>query len=203
MPSLIKYFLFLLADIAIIGCILHFVISMLRGHDPFGRDPVFIWGRDRREFLARSYYFAVMLSVGLALYGSLIFLFLWMPHRWVTYGEEGDPEWIARVLSALGAFAGMGAFMHSLTTAQAKISELDDWKLHAEKERAFEWLIRAELTQIGLMIRSAERETDVFARLERNIDKAEKGYKINRRDSEVCRDMLSAFRAARGHISPG
>ena len=53
------------------------------------------------------------------------------------------------------------------------------------------------------MIRSAERETDVFARLERNIDKAEKGYKINRRDSEVCRDMLSAFRAARGHISPG
>jgi hypothetical protein len=166
MPSLIKYFLFLLADIAIIGCILHFVISMLRGHDPFGRDPVFIWGRDRREFLARSYYFAVMLSVGLALYGSLIFLFLWTPHRWVIYGEEGDPEWIARVLSALGAFAGMGAFMHSLTTAQAKI-------------------------------------TDVFARLERNIDKAEKGYKINRRDSEVCRDMLSAFRAARGHISPG
>jgi hypothetical protein len=49
MPSLIKYVLFLLADLAIIGCILHFVISALRGHAPFERDPVFIWGYDQRE----------------------------------------------------------------------------------------------------------------------------------------------------------
>ena len=31
MPSLIKYFLFLLADIAIIGCILHFVLVCFGG----------------------------------------------------------------------------------------------------------------------------------------------------------------------------
>jgi hypothetical protein len=90
MPSLIKYVLLLQADLTIIGCILHCFISMLRGRAPFQRDPVFIWGYDRRSLLAYSYYGVTILSIGLALYGALIFLFSWMPHRWVVYGEDSD-----------------------------------------------------------------------------------------------------------------
>jgi hypothetical protein len=160
---------------------------------------VFIWGYDQRELLLYSYLGAVALSVGLALYGSLIFLFSWMPHRWVTYGEEGDPIWKAALLSGMGAFFGTGALLDGLIKAQAKISELDRWKLHAEKKRAFEELIKHELAEIGSMLRYSALERDVFVRLERKIDEAEKVHKIYPGDAEVCRDLLATFRTARGN----
>jgi hypothetical protein len=65
-----------------------------------------------------------MISFGLAVYGALVFLFSWMPHRWVSYSEDGDPMWMAANLAGLGAFFGVIALLQFLMKKHGDFLEI-------------------------------------------------------------------------------
>jgi hypothetical protein len=149
MPSVIKYSLFVLADLAILGFIVHYTLSMLRGQTSL------MERLDRMrhpgtfdKLKVGSYYVAVLLSFGLALYGALVFLFSWMPYEWLHYDQDGDEYWMASWLAGMGAFFGTGFLLYGLEKTNAKILKLGDLQLGEAKERAFVKLIKNELDQI-------------------------------------------------------
>ena len=95
-----------------------------------------------------SYYGAVLLSFGLAVYGALFFLFSWMPYEWLHYDEDGDEYWMASWLAGMGAFFGTGFLLYGLEKTKAKILKLGDLQLGEAKARTFEKLIKSELAEI-------------------------------------------------------
>jgi hypothetical protein len=207
MPSVIKYSLFVLADLAIIGFIIHFGYSTLTVQGSIALER----SARRRKFPTRfdklkegSYYVAVFLSLGLALYGVLVFLFSWMPHQWVSYDEDGDrPMWMAANLAGIGAFFGAVALMSFLMKTHGQFLELHRLQQRQAKADAFDKLLNYELTQIRLMLqRSGGLDADVPVWIERAIDKAEKDHTIFDEDAEVCRDLLNIFRMARAAPLP-
>jgi hypothetical protein len=185
MPSVIKYSLFVLADVAIIGCIVHFGYSTLTPRASIALE----------EFMARSsrpgstridqlkggsYLLAVFISLALAMYGSLRFLFAWTPNA----GE----------LSAFTAFMGTIASMgFVLTNTKA---DLYRSQLREAKEEAFKKLIRTALTGIGPIARHPELEANRLASLKCEIDEAEKSRTIYEEDAALCRYLLNVFEAA-------
>jgi len=180
MPSVIWYGLLLAADIAIIGLIVNFTLSMLRGGAAFQR---FMAGNGG-EFNKYSFYtLAVLFSFGFALYGALLFLFSWMPHWWL-YGEG----WMAQLLAGLGAFWGAFALPYFLKETQAKFLELHRSKLQL---KAFETRLPEFAGCFGKY-----PEQDAFARLKREIDEGEKSHTMYQEDVEVCRYLLHIFRKA-------
>lgn len=183
MPSVIKYTLFLLADVAIIWLIVHFTLSMLRGGEAFQR---FMAGNGGSFNKYSFYTLAVLLSFGFALYGALLFLFSWMPHWWL-YGEG----WMAQLLAGLGAFWGAFALPYFLKETQAKFLELRRSKLRA---KAFETRLPEFAGCFGKY-----PEQDAFARLKREIDEAEKSHTMYQEDIEVCRYLLAVFR--KSHVA--
>jgi len=112
MANLLEYGLLLTADLVIIGCVVHYFVTALHWHSlPIDE----AWRH--RSTLARldklkmySYYAVLWVGIGLALYGSLRFLFSWMPHRWV----DDNGNWIGMFPSIMGAFFGMGALVSGL-----------------------------------------------------------------------------------------
>jgi hypothetical protein len=222
MPSLIKYVLFLAADLMIIGCLIHFTYSTLYGRtelEQFARRAYSSFRTRGDEIKVYSYYVVVFLSGGLALYGALLFLFSWMPHRWVTYSDDGDPTWNAEMFAFMGAVAGTLALMQGLLHAYAKILELHRAQ---PRHKKFEDLIKRELSQIDSMLRYPARARnfqmgdvshrrlleerdhqlrDTLPRLEHEIDEAETKFEIFRENAEVCRRLISTFRTAYGHAT--
>jgi hypothetical protein len=195
MPSVIKYCLFLMADLAIIGFIVHFTFCSLRGKEPI------VWGRPGHNSIKEhSHLLAVMFSFGLVLYGALVFLFSWMPDQWITYYEDGDQMRTAESLAGTAALMGAFALPQVLTDTQAKFVKLN-WELDRLKGReasadAFE----RELSTMLQWFQSPGLQADVFVRLERAIDEAEKGY--DREQEQIYRNLLNVFQKARGAPSP-
>jgi hypothetical protein len=157
MPNVIKYSLLLVADLAIIGFIVHFTLSMMRGSNPADERLT----RQRHpgkldKLTAYSYFVAVLLSFGLALYGALLFLFSWMPYEWLHYDEDGDEYWMTSWLAGMGALFGTGFLLSGLEKTKAKILELGDLQLREAKAKAFEKQIKNELDQIRWILPHSE-----------------------------------------------
>src|SRR5215471_17003208 len=143
MPSVIKYTLFLLADLAIVGCIVHYGYSTLTvsgsvALDNFARRSESSFPKKYDKLKMNSYFVAGFISLGLALYGVLVFLFSWMPHRWVSYDDDGDPMWMAANLAGLGAFFGAVALLQFLMKTHGKFLELHRLQLRQAKADAFD-----------------------------------------------------------------
>jgi hypothetical protein len=160
MPSVIKHSLLLVADLAIIGFIVHYTLSMLRGSNAVEERLT----RQRHpgkldKLTAYSYYGAVLLSFGLALYGALLFLLSWMPYDWLHYDEDGD-DGSAVQLAVMGAFFGTGFLLSGLEKTKAKILELGRSQLREAKARAFENLIKKELYEIRWILPHSELKED-------------------------------------------
>jgi hypothetical protein len=191
MASLVKYAFLLVADLVIIGCVVHYILRMLHWHAPF--EERFLRYRKFEELKLNSYYAVVLLGISLTLYGSLIFLFSWMPHQWATYSEEGNPILISTMLSILGALFGTPALLVGLERTASKISELTFREAKAE---AFQKLIKQELDQFGRVLRHSELEAELLVKLENKIEEAEKSRTIYPEDAGVCRNLLSTLRMA-------
>ena len=198
MPSVIKYTLLLAADLVIIGCLVHFTFCTLRGSTALEEFTARSQASSARfdKLKAYSYFVVVLLGFGLALCGALIFLFSWMPDRWVTLGK--DLMWIPEGLLGTGVLFGTVALTQQLTKTHAKLLELHHSQLRLRKVNSFEQLIKRELAQIGRMLRRSKLEADALVGLGREIDEAEEGHKIYPQHVELCREMLDLFRIARG-----
>jgi hypothetical protein len=178
MANLLKYALLLAADLAIIGCVVHYCFRTLHWHTPF-EEPHY--RTPKLEKLKQySYYAVVLLGFALALYGSLIFLFSWMPHRW----HDEDGMWEATSISILGAFWGTLALLSGLGKTADKIFKL---KFREAKAEAFQKLIEQELDQFGWALRHPEQH---------KIEEAEKSRTIYDENARVCRNLVSSFRMA-------
>ncbi len=189
MPNLVKYALFLAADVAIIGCVTHYCFMKLHWHLP--SFPPF---KDRFHTLTNnSYCTIVVLGVALALYGSLSFLFSWMPQEWIEYDEDGNAIWIAETLSTVGAFFGMIGLLSGLEHSSNKLSEL---QIRAAKSAEFEKLIKRELNEIRWIVRDPEMAAKVLRTLELEIREADKKRLIYNDDAGVCLNMLGIFQTA-------
>lgn len=202
MPSLIKYAFFLAADLVIIGSLIHFTFSMCYGSTALEK----LATRTMRQETKGGYvYWAVVfLAVGIALYGALIFLFSWMPHRWVAYTEDGDPMWKAETLAGTLTLFGTMAFIQGLTHAHSRILELSESQSREEKAKAFKGLIEGELHLFAELLHYPEmyEAFEQFAlRLEHKIDEAERKFEIFPDNARVCRSLLATFRMARGRIT--
>jgi hypothetical protein len=44
--------------------------------------------------------------MGIAIFEGCVFILSWMPRRWVAFGEDGDPIWLANFIAGLAAFFG-------------------------------------------------------------------------------------------------
>lgn len=186
MANLARYSLLLVADSVIIGCLVHYCLSTLYWHVPTPLGVPHYSLRTRFERLkAYSYVGLVLLSFGFALYGSLIFLFSWMPHRWASYDEDGDPIWIATGLAGMGALAGAVALADGLEKTVDKVSKL-------RMAEAFEKLIKQEVDQLGAAY--PKLTADLLAKLEHQIEAAVNTRTIYIEDARVCRDLLDIFR---------
>jgi len=189
MANLFMYTLLFAADLAIIGFVTHYFVKTLHWHMPSYAPQSTAPTLEKLKI--NGYYLIVLMGVGLALYGALIFLFSWMPRQWVNYDEDGDPIWVAQWLASLGAFFGAFALLGALEKApelQKQISRLQD---HVTKAEAFNKLIRREIDQYSWITRMPETDRqNSFVRLDREIDEA----KIFAEDARVCRDLLRILR---------
>jgi hypothetical protein len=173
MANLVKYILLLAADLVIIGCLVRYCLSTLHWHVPTLLGARGYSLRTSFERLkAYSYVGLVLLSFVLAVYGSLIFLFSWMPR------SDNVVGW-----SWIGAFVGAVALVSGLENTVEKASKL-------QMAEAFEGLIKQEVDQI----RGRELITaDLLAKLEQQIEAAVNNRTIYIEDARVCRDLLDIF----------
>jgi hypothetical protein len=132
--TILKDALFLMFDIAIIGCAVSFFYMCLfkptdfvelkqKAGAPLYRLRGLPW-RDFQAYRLRvnaiAYLLMAWLGVGLCLYGGLIRLFAWFPRFWVT--EDGI--WMAQGISALLAFMGSMALIEITMGTAHKLNDL-------------------------------------------------------------------------------
>jgi hypothetical protein len=200
MPALVKYALLSAADLMIIGVLVHYFLAMLHWYTPPFEQPY----RDRYrtptrvEKLKKYSYFAVLfVGTFLALYGALSFLFSWMPHRWGTFDDDGEWTTTAHGLSMLGAFVGMFTLLFGLEKTVEKVSEISELKLRQSKSEAFCKLLQREVGHFGRMLAYPETAAaDHLARVEQEIEEAEKSGTVYYEDARICRDLVGTLRRA-------
>jgi hypothetical protein len=193
MPALAKYALLSLADLTIIGVVVHYFLARLRWYTP-----VFTPHLDRDlsyfDHLKRISYFAVVgAGIFIGLYGAFDLLFSWMPHGWGGYDEDGEWESTASYLSGLGAFFGGVALIGGLESMAEKVSEL---QLRQSKSKAFNELIKREVAHFGWILSWPETAADHLARLEQEIEQAQRSGAVDFEDARICGDLIGIFRWA-------
>ena len=168
MANLIKYTLLLAGDLIFISCVVHFFVNRVCWHIP---SKYVDWSTSKREkFEHYAYFWAVLIGLGLAIYGAVLFLFSWMPHRWVSYSEDGDPIWWAELLAGNAAFFGALSLGHYIEKSADAFSKLQN---QCTKAETFREIIEDELRQLSFVLRQPEAAADCFKRITKEIDEAE------------------------------
>jgi hypothetical protein len=202
MPALAKYALLSVADLTIIGILVHYLLARLYWYTPVFTPPYQSYRYGGSNFgdlsyfdrLKRISYFAVVVAgIFIGLYGAFDLLFSWMPHGWGSYDEDGEWRSSASELSGLCAFFGGITLLGGLENAAEKVSEL---QLRQSKSEAFNTLLKCEVEHFGSILRWPETAADHFAKLEQEIDKAERSRAVCFDDARICRDLIGIFRWA-------
>ncbi len=129
--NVIKYVLFFVADIVLIGCAASFVYMGLYHPTRLAHlDTERTWRSEKYGmFKYLAWLTLAMIGIGICIYHGLAFLFSWMPHSWGTYDEEGEFQTWAEGLAGIGAFLGSLAIITGFVEAAHKFN-----KLNAENE---------------------------------------------------------------------
>ena len=202
MPAPVKYALLSAIDLVIIGVLVHYLLARLRWYTPVFTPPYQRYWHGGSNFRDLSYfdrlkrisYFAVVVvGIFICLHGAFDLLFSWMPHRWGSYDEDG--EWLstASYLSGLFAFFGAVALIGGLEAMAEKVSEL---QLRQSKSKALNELIKREVAHFGSILRWPETEADHFAKLEQEIEQAQRSGAVDFEDARICGDLIGIFRWA-------
>jgi hypothetical protein len=135
--TILKYSLFLVADLVIFGCVIHFFYMGLRKpvefvelgrianlsleHFRIYRGHKTIWPAVRFRLGAVAYFLAVFLGLGFCIYGGVFKLLSWMPHSWI-YAD--DYYFGLLTVAFLGAGSFIGLTIKSAHDVEAAIREL-------------------------------------------------------------------------------
>jgi hypothetical protein len=142
--------------------------------------------------LKRISYFAVVVAgILIGLHGAFDLLFSWMPHG--GYDEDGEWQSVASNYSVLGAFFGGVALLGGLENNAEKVSELQ--RRQSESE-AFNKLLRRELAHFESILSYPESAADHFAKVEQEIEQAQRSGAVCLDDARICDDLISIFRLA-------
>jgi hypothetical protein len=118
--NLIRYVLFFVADIVLIGCLVsYFYMTM---HDPV-RLALFDTQSGRTDYRYYAWLIACWIGFAIFIYHGVAFLFSWMP--WGGYDEDDEFRTWAQYLAGTAAFFGSMAMMEGLTKTAHKFNELE------------------------------------------------------------------------------
>jgi len=202
MPALAKYALLSVADLTIIGVLVHYFLARLRWYTPVFTPPYQRYWHGGSNFRDLSYFdqlkrisYFVVLAAGIfiCLYGAFDLLFSWMPHGWGSYDEDGEWESTASYLSGLGAFSGGVVLIGGLEAMAEKVSEL---QLRQSKSKAFNELLKREVAHFGSILTWPETAADHLAKLEQEIEQAQRSGAVDFEDARICGDLIGIFRWA-------
>jgi hypothetical protein len=200
MPALAKYALLSVADLTIIGVLVHYFLARLLWYTPIFTPLDKNYGKTKFSHLSFfeqlkriSYFAVVVVGIFICLYGAFDLLFSWMPHRWGSYTEDGEWESTASYLSGLGALSGGVMLIGGLEAMAEKVSEL---QLRQSKSKAFNELIKREVAHFGWTYRSPEIAADHLAKLEQEIEQAQRSGAVDFEDARICGDLIGIVRWA-------
>jgi hypothetical protein len=200
MPPLVKYALLSAADLTIIGVLVHYLLARLHWHTPIFTPLDKHYGNTKLgdlpyfDQLKRISYCAVVgVGIFIGLHGAFDLLFSWMPHGWGSYDEDG--EWVSTAgywAMACTLFGG-AVLLGGLEETAKKVSELH---LRQSKSEAFDKLLKREVEHFRSILRYPETAADHFAKLEQEIEQAQRSDAVDFGDARICDDLISIFRLA-------
>ena len=120
----IRYALFFMADVVLIGCLVSFIYMGLSNPVRFALCFDVTTRPQKIDYRYYAWSLACLVGIGIFIYHGVAFLFSWIPRSWGRYGEFTAPESLSAV-AGLCAFFGSLAIMSGLTTAAHNFNDLE------------------------------------------------------------------------------
>jgi hypothetical protein len=136
--NLIKYLLFFIGDIILIGCPLSYIYRALWSPANFVlfNTPKNYWPNNKPDIITVAYLTATFVGFATIIYNGTEFLFSWMPHSWGSYNEDNEFDMLSQTLAGWCAMSGSFALVTGLS--QAAHSRYDAECKHEAMQHSFD-----------------------------------------------------------------